>query len=72
MAWNERTIHEVVERQRAYFRTGATLDIDFRLTQLKKLKKAVLTHQDNLIQALRDDLGRSETEAYFCDIGSTI
>ena len=72
MAWNERTIHEVVERQRAYFRTGATLDIDFRLKQLKKLKKAVLTHQDNLIQALRDDLGRSETEAYFCDIGSTI
>jgi len=72
MEWNKQTISEAVERQRAYFRTGATLDVEFRLKQLKKLKKAVLVRQDELTRALREDLGRSEAEAYFCDIGSTI
>ena len=72
MEWNKQTIHEAVERQRAYFRTGATLDVEFRLKQLKKLKKAVLERQDELTRALREDLGRSEAEAYFCDVGSTI
>ncbi len=65
-------VHALVERQRAYFRTGATLDIEFRLAALRKLKAAVLAHEDELTEALNADLGRAPFEAYFCDIGSLV
>ena len=32
----EKIIKELVDNQRAYFNTGITLDLDFRITQLKK------------------------------------
>lgn len=62
-------IHETVKAQKKFFRTGKTLPVEFRIRQLKRLKSAVQRHSKLLCQALRDDLGRSETEAYLCDIG---
>ena len=50
------TIHETVEKQRAYFRSGETLDVKWRIAQLKKLKQAVLDYQDELSEALHEDL----------------
>ena len=35
------TTQQVFERQRAFFNTGATLDVDFRLSALIKLKKSI-------------------------------
>ena len=70
--WDKETIHETVERQRAFFGSGATLDVDGRIRQLKKLKRAVLAHRGELERALQQDLGRSPAEAYFCDIGSLV
>ena len=69
---NADTIHEIVEKQRAYFRTGQTLDVDFRLKQLQTLKEAVIRHCNELEHAMNADLGRSPLEAYFCDIGSLL
>jgi aldehyde dehydrogenase (NAD+) len=34
-------IKSIVERQRAFFRTGETLDVKWRIAQLRKLKAAV-------------------------------
>lgn len=70
--WNAARIHTLVEQQRRFFRSGVTLDVDWRLRQLKKLKTAVLAHREALEQALAEDLGRSPMEAYFCDIGSLL
>ena len=61
-------IKTIVERQRAFFRTGETLDVKWRITQLKKLKAAVRAHSQEMEQALADDLGRSAVEAYLCDV----
>ena len=72
MVHTQETIHAVVEAQRAFFRTGATLDVNERIAQLKKLKQAVQTHQSMLEEALYEDLGRSATEAYLCDLGPVI
>ena len=69
---NATDIHDTVERQRAYFHGGQTLEVSFRLEQLRRLKKAVLTHREELEQALAADLGRAPLEAYFCDIGSLL
>ena len=62
----------IVERQRAYFRKGETLDVKFRVAQLKKLKNAILSHEEMLENALHEDLGRSRVEAYLCDLGPSI
>lgn len=72
MTWNKQSIHEAVERQRAFFRTGATLDVGWRVEQLKKLRDAIRTHEKEMTAALAADLGRSEAEAYFCDVGAVI
>ena len=70
--YSEERISEIVAAQRKFFRTGETLPIAWRIKQLKRLKAAVIAHQDELIGALREDLGRSELEAYLCDIGPII
>ena len=72
MAHTQETVHAIVEKQRAYFRTGATLNVDFRIEQLKKLKKAVLDHKEVLEKALWEDLRKSPVEAYLCDLGPVI
>ncbi len=72
MKWTRAGIHETVERQREYFRSGKTLPVSRRIEMLKKLRNAVEEHRTELEDALRQDLGRHSTEAFFCDIGSTI
>ena len=71
-AYTRETVGGIVERQRAYFRKGETLDVKFRVTQLKKLKNAILSHEEMLENALHEDLGRSRVEAYLCDLGPSI
>ena len=68
----EAEIADIVSAQRRFFRTGKTLPIPWRIKQLKRLKQAVIAHQDELIAALCEDLGRTELEAYLCDIGPII
>ena len=70
--FTENEIRQIVEKQRAFFRTGQTLDISWRIRQLKKLKSAVLAYEAAFEAALRKDLGRSRVEAYLCDIGPVI
>ncbi len=65
-------ITEIVQAQRTFFRTGETLPIKYRLQALKTLKKAIQTHEKELLDALHTDLGKSEMEAYMCEVGLTI
>ncbi|MDO5436539.1 MAG: aldehyde dehydrogenase family protein [Clostridia bacterium] len=68
----ENEIHAIVEKQREFFLSGRTLDVSWRLEQLKKLKNAVIAHEEAFEAALAADLGRSKAEAYLCDIGPVI
>ena len=72
MDYTKEQIHDIVLTQRKYFRTGETLDLKWRIQQLKKLKAAVLANKEMLQDALHEDLGRSPVEAYLCDIGPVI
>ncbi|MEO1446441.1 MAG: aldehyde dehydrogenase family protein, partial [Cyanobacteria bacterium J06635_11] len=58
-------IAHLLQSQRQFFATGQTKPYEYRLAQLKKLKDAILKHQDAIIQAAKDDLGRPEFEGYF-------
>ncbi len=70
--YTESDIREIVAAQRKFFRTGETLPVKWRVQQLKKLKEAVIAHEKEFVEALRTDLGRSELEAYICDVGPII
>ena len=72
MSYSEKDIQNIVEKQRAFFRTGQTLDINFRLDMLKKLKQVVIDNEEAFEQVLNEDLGKSKVEAYLCDIGPLI
>ena len=72
MGYTKEQIHNIVLSQRKYFRTGETLDLNWRIRQLKRLKSVVLANKEMLQDALYEDLGRSPVEAYLCDIGPVI
>ena len=72
MPYTALDIQGIVEKQRNFFRTGTTLDIDWRLRQLRRLRDAVIAHEKDFEEALHKDLGRSATEAYLCDIGPIV
>lgn len=65
----KKNVDALLDAQRKFFRTNITLDLDWRITQLKKLKKALKQYRAQIEDALSEDLGRTGTEAYFCDIG---
>lgn len=66
---NQNDIHELVEKQRAYFYSNATLNIDGRIHALKKLKACILKHEKEIASALEADLGKSNFESYMCETG---
>ena len=70
--YSQQDIHSVVAAQRRFFRTGATLPVSWRIEQLKRLKAGVVAHAGEFMAALAEDLGRSEVEAYLCDVGPVI
>jgi aldehyde dehydrogenase (NAD+) len=59
----------VIERQRAFFRTGATRPLEFRQTQLRKLRDTIERHEDALFAALHTDLRKSPHQAFTSEIG---
>lgn len=63
---------EAVKRQRTWFATGQSLDIDFRVTQLKKLRDLIARHEDEILAALNTDLGKSAFEGYATELGMAL
>ncbi len=66
---NQEGIQEIVRKQRHFFYKGATLDINFRIKALKKLRASIQAHQPQINAALKADLGKSSFESYMCESG---
>ena len=62
-------IISIVAKQRAFFDTGKTLDVGFRIEMLKKLKGDIASREEKIGNALRKDLGKSLFEGYMCETG---
>ena len=65
-------ITQIVERQRAYFRSHATLGTEARCDALRRLLAAVRTHEHDIEAALQADLGKCADEAFMCEIGTSL
>lgn len=59
----------LVNKQRQFFETGKTKDVEFRIQQLKKLKQLVMDNEQAIMDALKADLNKSPMEAYGTEIG---
>ena len=62
-------ITKIVEKQRAFFSSGATQDVNYRIAALKKLYQAVKQNEASIAAALHSDLGKSSEEGYMCETG---
>ena len=58
----------IMEQQKEYFWTGATLDIRNRKKQLEALDRMLADSIPEILEAVRLDLGRSPAEAYMSEI----
>ena len=65
-------ITELLEKQRRFFLTGKTKELNHRLNALKNLKVAITSREEEISKALGKDLGKSRSEAYLTEIGVVI
>lgn len=55
-------MQQLVQNQRDYFNSNSTRSIEFRLKQLKKLKKILIEHEDEMHEAIFNDFSKSKFE----------
>lgn len=59
----------VFNQSKQYFKSHVTKDLKFRKRQLKALSKSIKAHEDDLLHAFQQDLGKNKVEAYASEIG---
>ncbi len=62
-------IKALLEKQKNYYNSGATIPVNFRIEQLKKLYAAVKKYQREINDAMKADLGKSHYEGFMCESG---
>lgn len=62
-------IKELLQKQKACFDAGKTLNVKTRLNYLKALKKEITALEPDICAALKADLGKSASESYMSEIG---
>ncbi|MFO7842039.1 MAG: aldehyde dehydrogenase [Fidelibacterota bacterium] len=65
-------IQDVVFVQQRFFAGGKTRQLHFRRDNLKKLRKMIIDHEQEITNALKEDLGKSSFESYATEIGLVI
>ncbi|MBR5537911.1 MAG: aldehyde dehydrogenase [Clostridia bacterium] len=66
---NTYDMDRLLERQRTFFQTGATLPVEARLEALGRLRDTIVRYEERICAALRADLGKSAFESYMCEAG---
>ncbi|MDX9691742.1 MAG: aldehyde dehydrogenase [Acholeplasmataceae bacterium] len=65
-------LEKLIKDMRDYHKTNETLSYSFRIEQLKKLKQAIHTYQDDILEALKKDLNKSHFEGFLTEVGIAI
>lgn len=65
----EAWIRQMITAQRDFFADGQTKEPAFRIAALRKLKALIRKHENTLIDALEEDLHKSQFESYITEIG---
>lgn len=62
-------ITAVLEKQKKFYRSGATLSVKFRIQSLIKLYKCISKHKEDINDALKKDLGKCDFDGFVCETG---
>ncbi len=62
-------IQTIIQKQRDYFATGATLPVNARIAALKKIYAYIKANEKEITDALTADLGKSALEGFMCEAG---
>jgi aldehyde dehydrogenase (NAD+) len=62
-------VQNQINDMEAYFETGETLPVEFRLRNLRRLQAYLRVHEQEALDALHADLGKSAFEAYATELG---
>ena len=65
-------IESILEKQKEFFDSNTTKDVQFRIENLNKMKEIIEANEKNIMEALNKDLGKSEFEAYSTEVGITL
>ena len=65
----ENIIKEAFESKREFFDSGNTKSYEFRVTQLKALRKAIVESETEILNALYKDMHKPKFEAFTSEIG---
>jgi aldehyde dehydrogenase (NAD+) len=72
MRSDDMDLEKLIKDMRDYHKTNETLSYAFRIEQLKKLKQAIHTYQDDILEALKKDLNKSRFEGFLTEVGIAI
>jgi len=61
-------ISKLITKQRSFFNSKKSRNLDFRINQLKKLQVIFKKYESDCFDALNKDLGKSASEAYLTEI----
>lgn len=65
-------IKELLAEQKAFFKTGKTKELQFRMDMLNKLRSAIKSHEEEIMAALKADLNKAPFEAYATEVGMVL
>lgn len=63
---------KVVDDQRQFFAAQATKPIPFRINALKKLRDGIISYEEQILVALKQDLNKAEFESYMTELGMVL
>lgn len=63
------SIELLLNKQKDFFRSGATLSVNFRIKMLIKLYKCIQKYKDDINTALYKDLGKNDFDGFVCETG---
>ncbi len=62
-------IETLLNKQKDFFRSGATLPVKFRIKMLIKLYKCIKKYENEINIALHKDLGKNDFDGFVCETG---
>ncbi|MCL2246286.1 MAG: aldehyde dehydrogenase [Lentimicrobiaceae bacterium] len=63
------SISSILQTQCAFFATGCTKDLQFRIESLRRLERWIRAHNEDIFAALKHDLNKSSFETYATETG---
>ena len=65
-------INTILEKQKKFYKSEETLPINNRIKYLKKLYSTIKKYENEINNALYDDLGKSNYESFMCEVGMVL